>query len=143
MPFYAVAIGPRPGIYTSWPECQKAAGYGTKVYSRYKKFDTEEEAKQFIKENQGGNQSFSKTTSQAKTSGPPQRKGKNYTGKILGIWTDGSAQLYKKATSAFVAGIFASSEEAFSCGKKDESDLIMKETFVIEEQPFTAQHAEV
>jgi ribonuclease HI len=46
MPFYAVAIGKKPGIYKTWAECKaqvhKCPG------SKFKKFDTEEEAKAFV-----------------------------------------------------------------------------------------------
>src|SRR5699024_3519131 len=45
MPFYAVAIGLKPGIYQTWPECE-AQVKGVK-YSRYKKFSTLAEAKEF------------------------------------------------------------------------------------------------
>lgn len=48
MPFYAVAKGKKPGIYTSWPECQQNTnGYPGPIF---KKFDTKAEAEAFILE---------------------------------------------------------------------------------------------
>lgn len=44
--FYAVARGYNPGIYATWPECQ-AQIEGFKG-ARFKKFPTDEEAKNFI-----------------------------------------------------------------------------------------------
>ncbi|XP_047468646.1 ribonuclease H1-like, partial [Penaeus chinensis] len=49
MPFYAVARGHSPGVYTSWPDAQaQINGY---TAARYKKFDTKDEAEEFVKEN--------------------------------------------------------------------------------------------
>lgn len=48
MPFYAVAKGKKPGIYTNWPECQQNTnGYPGPIF---KKFDTRAEAEAFILE---------------------------------------------------------------------------------------------
>lgn len=48
MPFYAVAKGKTPGIFSTWPECQdQIVGFKGAVY---KKFSTEEEASQFVQE---------------------------------------------------------------------------------------------
>lgn len=47
MPFYAVQLGKKPGVYTSWSECQEQTT-GFKG-ARFKKFDTEEEALDFVK----------------------------------------------------------------------------------------------
>jgi len=48
MPFYAVRIGRKPGIYESWLECEnQVKGYPK---ARYKKFNTSSEAIQFINE---------------------------------------------------------------------------------------------
>jgi len=46
MPFYAVREGRKPGVYTSWPECQKQINDFKRP--KYKKFDTEEEAQAFV-----------------------------------------------------------------------------------------------
>lgn len=49
MSFYAVAVGKRTGIFTSWAECQdQTKGISGAVY---KKFSSESEAKVFIVEN--------------------------------------------------------------------------------------------
>ncbi|KAF5025333.1 hypothetical protein F66182_2591 [Fusarium sp. NRRL 66182] len=46
--FYAVAVGRPPGIYPTWPQCQEAiAGVPGQ---RYKKFNTREQAEDFIRE---------------------------------------------------------------------------------------------
>lgn len=46
--FYAVRRGKKPGIYTSWPECQKqVAGFAN---ARFKGFMTEAEAKAWLDE---------------------------------------------------------------------------------------------
>lgn len=45
--YYAVRRGRNPGIYRTWPECQKqVSGF---VNARYKSFTTEAEAKEFLK----------------------------------------------------------------------------------------------
>lgn len=47
MKFYAVQKGKKPGIYTSWPECQaQTNGFSGAVY---KSFSSEAEAKAFLK----------------------------------------------------------------------------------------------
>lgn len=46
MPYYAVAKGNQIGIFSNWSECRSAV-HGFKQ-PKYKKFDTEEEAKQFV-----------------------------------------------------------------------------------------------
>jgi len=47
MPFYAVRRGNKPGVYTSWPECQEQiAGFRG---AQFKKFATEAEAEDFVK----------------------------------------------------------------------------------------------
>ncbi|XP_047735673.1 ribonuclease H1 [Hyalella azteca] len=52
MPFYAVAKGVVPGIYTDWPTCQKQVqGFRG---PQFKKFDTQEEAEEFIALRTGG-----------------------------------------------------------------------------------------
>lgn len=46
MKYYAVRVGRKPGIYTTWNECQKVViGYPGAVY---KSFSTEQEAKGFM-----------------------------------------------------------------------------------------------
>jgi viroplasmin and RNaseH domain-containing protein len=48
MPYYAVAIGRKPGVYNTWDECKVQVDKF--VRSRYKKFDTYEQALLFIEE---------------------------------------------------------------------------------------------
>ncbi|XP_060601646.1 ribonuclease H1-like isoform X1 [Ruditapes philippinarum] len=47
MPFYAVRIGRCPGVYRTWDECKVQVDKFTKP--RFKKFNTEEEARAFVK----------------------------------------------------------------------------------------------
>ena len=50
---YAVKVGKKPGIYTSWAECKSVVdGYPGAVY---KSFSTKEEAQQFILNNDDNN----------------------------------------------------------------------------------------
>jgi ribonuclease HI len=47
MPFYAVANGRTIGVFTTWKECQSSViGFPN---ARFKKFETKEEAEQFIR----------------------------------------------------------------------------------------------
>lgn len=46
MPFYSVANGRIPGIYTTWEECKQQTALFNNA--RYKKFETKEEAQQYI-----------------------------------------------------------------------------------------------
>ncbi|EFN89389.1 Ribonuclease H1 [Harpegnathos saltator] len=48
MPYYAVARGRKPGIYATWDECKSQVNKF--LGARYKKFSTENEAQNFIKE---------------------------------------------------------------------------------------------
>lgn len=58
MGYYAVHSGRKPGVYTSWPQCEaQVRGYSRAVF---KKFDTREEASAFVR----GNRSY----------GPPERR---------------------------------------------------------------------
>ncbi|XP_069686371.1 uncharacterized protein [Periplaneta americana] len=50
MPYYAVAKGKNPGIYKTWPECQ--AQVNSYSGAKYRKFDTEEAAIEFIRNHQ-------------------------------------------------------------------------------------------
>lgn len=56
MPFYAVRVGRKPGIFASWAECEaQVKGFSSAVY---KKFKTKHEAERFVNVNrQHGNQS--------------------------------------------------------------------------------------
>jgi len=47
MPYYAVKVGKNPGIYDNWSDCElNVKDLENPVY---KKFDTEDEAKNFLK----------------------------------------------------------------------------------------------
>uniref|UniRef100_A0A182NUA7 Ribonuclease H1 n=1 Tax=Anopheles dirus TaxID=7168 RepID=A0A182NUA7_9DIPT len=52
MPFYAVAKGRQVGIFATWPECQSQVNGFTAA--RFKKFNTQAEAQNFIDQNSGG-----------------------------------------------------------------------------------------
>ncbi|XP_050082227.1 ribonuclease H1 [Anopheles aquasalis] len=72
MPFYAVAKGRAVGIYKTWPECEaQVKGF---TGARYKKFSTQTEATEFIREFGGGGSLASVrqfSTSTTKRSLPP------------------------------------------------------------------------
>ncbi|KAH0948776.1 hypothetical protein HN011_005034 [Eciton burchellii] len=59
MPYYAVAKGRKPGIYTTWSEC--SAQVNKFPNSIYKKFATENEAQNFIKERSSSSIKISST----------------------------------------------------------------------------------
>ena len=44
--FYAIKIGKNPGIYSTWAECK--LNIGLSKNAKYKKFDTKQEAQNFI-----------------------------------------------------------------------------------------------
>ena len=46
MPYYAVRVGRKPGIYGSWSECNAQVSHFP--YARFKKFSTESEAQEFV-----------------------------------------------------------------------------------------------
>lgn len=74
MPFYAVRKGRIPGIYLTWKECEaQVKGY---PYPSYRKFDTLEEAENFIGE-----------VKQKKIALNDDED------EILEVWCDGSAKL--------------------------------------------------
>jgi len=53
MKYYAVRVGRKPGIYTTWPECKEQVD-GLK-YSRFKSFATVDEAEVFMKQKERRN----------------------------------------------------------------------------------------
>lgn len=59
MPFYAVAIGKKPGVYNTWPECESQVK-GVK-FAKFKKFSTVNEANEFCQMYGKGGGSSSKT----------------------------------------------------------------------------------
>ncbi|GAV02098.1 hypothetical protein RvY_12703 [Ramazzottius varieornatus] len=46
MPFYAVKVGKKPGVYKTWAECQQQTVSFTGA--QFKKFDTAQEAEEFV-----------------------------------------------------------------------------------------------
>lgn len=70
--FYAVARGRKPGIYGTWDECKLQVHQFPE--SRYKKFRTQSEAEQFIKEYSRGSGSSTTTTKAASSSKRSQTK---------------------------------------------------------------------
>lgn len=65
MPFYAVAVGHKPGIYDSWEACCQQV-YKFKS-AKHKKFKTREEAERFIIDNKPGAKPNSKSISRSIT----------------------------------------------------------------------------
>lgn len=104
--FYAVKNGVKPGIYESWPECQKQIkGYSG---ASFKGFATYEEALSFVKGGQDGDGSI-------------QGELKTQSAAEAAAYVDGS---YEAATNRFSCGVvffFDGKEEHFSKVFDDES----------------------
>ena len=88
MPFYAVAKGHAPGIYHTWNDAKKQID--RYKHARYKKFDTEREASNFM------SQHASASTSGQPTKPAPitkffETEDPKETGSVLIVFTDGSA----------------------------------------------------
>jgi ribonuclease HI len=98
--FYGVAVGHKPGVYETWT----AASEQIKNVKgpRYKKFDTREEAEEFVKN--GGKVSKKgdapkpakkqEKSNGTSVEGPSAKKAKanSSNGKTVRVWTDGSSR---------------------------------------------------
>lgn len=87
MPYYAVAKGNQTGIFSNWSEC-RAAVHGVKQ-PRFKKFDTEEDAKQFIEtfgDNNVNGIHIQNTDYYVYTDGSCHHNGKNNATAGIGIY---------------------------------------------------------
>ena len=80
MPFYAVAVGHRPGIYDTWEACQVQVHKFKSA--KHKKFKTRAEAERFIIENKPGVRPDNKSISRSVT-----------TRKLSAFFTSGSGSL--------------------------------------------------
>ncbi|KAH7270569.1 ribonuclease H-like domain-containing protein, partial [Fusarium redolens] len=131
--FYAVAVGHVPGIYATWDEAQpqviEVAG------PKYKRFTTQEDAEQFIRENassetcralgisrgQDSSQEYTgaafepveTSTKRAKAEPTPAPKAApraepscEESGNLLKIWTDGSSLANGQADSRAGLGVY-------------------------------------
>lgn len=90
MPFYAVARGEITGIFRTWNECKESViGYSG---AKYKRFETEAEAKKFIEDNQPNHQSTQYTQSNDKcdyfvyTDGACSNNGKQGAKSGIGVY---------------------------------------------------------
>ena len=95
MPFYAVARGKSPGIYSNWANCEKQV----KAFpnARYKKFPTKPEAEKFITENSSIQAKSSKASNQEKSS-------KTYPPQIKKSKTEPLNQLIQQADGYWLSG---------------------------------------
>ena len=97
--YYAVKVGKNPGIYKTWPECQKQVmGYSSAVY---KSFFTLEEAEAFIN---GGN---------------TVRSDKADEDRVI-IYVDGSFDIYSHKFSYGMVVIKNGGEECYNRAFEDE-----------------------
>ena len=87
MPFYAVAKGHAPGIYHTWNDAKRQID--RYKHARYKKFDTEREAANFM--SQHASASPSGPTKPAPITKFFETEDPKETGSVLIVFTDGSA----------------------------------------------------
>ncbi|XP_059613381.1 ribonuclease H1-like [Phlebotomus argentipes] len=81
MPFYAVARGRQPGIYSTWDECKKNVdGFSG---ARYKKFSSETECLTFIEQNKSGPVLASTSATSSLAPSAPRENRKAWKGKRL------------------------------------------------------------
>jgi ribonuclease HI len=106
MVFYAVKIGKNPGIYETWKECQEQV-IGFKG-SKYKKFNTYDEAKNFIE----GKGDFQR----------PEEDNINDNEMIA--YVDGSFDIKKKTYSYGAVILTNEGKETYS-GRKDDEELAL------------------
>lgn len=101
MPFYAIARGRIPGIYTSWDKAKKQViGFNG---AKFKKFETEIEAQQFVQEN--AQQSFSTTNIEKAFGSAFKKENPIETDNNLIVFTDGACTNNgkKNARASFAA----------------------------------------
>jgi ribonuclease HI len=116
MPFYAVAKGRNPGVYTSWPECkQQVHKY---LFAKYRKFDTEQEALDFVSQYSGKHNDATSSASSASSSSsspksvPKKKKDTTHTLLIphektdLFVYTDGACSKNGSARAKAGIGIY-------------------------------------
>ncbi len=106
--FYAVKVGRRPGIYYSWPECEKQIkGYSG---AQYKSFKTEKEAKTYLYSSSNLNNNNIQSTS-------------NRADTDMTAYVDGS---FNSETNEYSAGvIILFDDQKFEISKKgDDPELV-------------------
>jgi ribonuclease HI len=107
--FYAVAVGNKPGVYTSWPDAQAALGRSNK----HKSFGTRAEAEAFVRQYNSQfttstiNPSANFTTEDSEEEeedGHPAKKAKSNNAVVA--YTDGSALGNGRAGARSGVGVF-------------------------------------
>lgn len=151
MKYYAVVFGEnKSDIYTSWPMAKAAIAANKDVRPRYKGFDTESEARQFIVDVQ----SLKNVKRSSQLSSEASRANMSVIDNVhipkvdvvieysnLVMFTDGGAVLGKIAASAFV--ILDAKRIDLSAAYNDNVSVITSGKFSVQTLPITAQNAEV
>ena len=112
--YYAVAVGDKPGIYPNWTKAEAAIGTKTGVSVKQKKFETLEEAEEFIRAY--GNAAAQATldgtgakpqsaAKKAKTKGSASTKDEDGS-DVLRVWTDGASAGNGRAGARAGFGVF-------------------------------------
>ncbi len=122
MPFYAVAVGTKTGVFDTWAECSAAVkGAASAVY---RKFATREEAEQFVKDNkpalfQGRSVSRTSRTSRASRSTSRAPKIPKSPKKAdLYVYTDGSCINNGRPDAKAGIGIFFGPDDPRNISKR-------------------------
>ncbi|KAG0321699.1 hypothetical protein BGZ99_003722, partial [Dissophora globulifera] len=108
--FYAVHVGKTKGIYFTWPECEKQVkGF---IGAKYKKFDTQKDAEEFVR---NGPKVFTKQSIKSSNPGTSNVRSTPYASAAAG--RSGSASASTKSTEGEVTGPSSSSTTGSSLGK--------------------------
>jgi ribonuclease HI len=112
--FYAVAVGDKPGIYPNWTKAEAAIGSKGGRAVKQKKFETLEEAKEFIRTYGGAAAQAAIGDTPAKTpTATKKSKAKGSTSTkdgdgpdVLHVWTDGASAGNGRAGAKAGFGVF-------------------------------------
>lgn len=103
MSFYAVRIGRKPGIYRSWPECEKQVrGYSG---AKYKKFNNIRQAQQFIDGKYSG----------SKSPHPDVGKTVLFGYEDIIVYTDGACRNNGKENAKAGFGVYSPTNPDITC----------------------------
>lgn len=130
MPFYAVRIGRRAGIYSTWAECERQVkGYAG---AEYRKFNIKQQAQQFIDNNSDNrrairSRSSRRSRSRSRSRSPHRPKAKKAcdhpdVGKVvlfdendIIVYTDGSCHNNGKPGARAGYGVYSPTHPNISC----------------------------
>ncbi len=108
IPYYGVAVGHNPGVYTNWdearPQVENIKG------PKYRRFDTRAEAEEFVR---SGGKSSTVAASKEKTAGssnePAAKRNKATKAsnrRVLQVYTDGSSRGNGKIGAVAGVGVY-------------------------------------